>query len=493
MSKEPFELDEELDAALRGLGLPEAAAPLATGAEILARATALSPVAAGLAGWKLAAVLAVAVGLGAGGGVLGAALWMVGGSSPDAPDHADMIEEEPGSGGFTEPGAREDGASLRAGEATTGDVADEAPADDQEQQVGAPAVADLTDEIAPSPTRDPRDPGRRGGASMPTDKRLAAWTIEERAGQEPPHPQPGSAESDPSPAEKVSAATAPEVATPPAHPEGGDVDAGASPGLSPDPTPAGGAEAAPGLLLSSRDASPEEERSLGDLDENALPAPLPEEDLALADLDIEEIDPDELRVPEDALGGDTTTTHRLAHAARTHLDIDVGGTGVIAPNAPEQGPRAGMVGAFTLSRRLRAPTGPSPVVAGVAHLSVLAGAGKARLAPGLSGRAGWSWETGSTRFDLGWSLTGRYLSKDLGPPQSAAQSEMPAQDRPAGPAGETGLNLSTGPWLGGSFGLASGLRLHTGASAELSLGPGGRPTPWVGLLIGVDLPVGGKG
>ncbi len=56
------ERDEELDAMLGALGTPELAKPEASPAEILGRAALLAPAPAGLAGWKLAAVLTVAIG-----------------------------------------------------------------------------------------------------------------------------------------------------------------------------------------------------------------------------------------------------------------------------------------------------------------------------------------------------------------------------------------------------------------------------------------------
>ena len=61
--------DGALDDLIRGLGTPEAAAPVASAAEILARAGVVAPVVTGLAGWKLAAALSLAVGGGFGLGL----------------------------------------------------------------------------------------------------------------------------------------------------------------------------------------------------------------------------------------------------------------------------------------------------------------------------------------------------------------------------------------------------------------------------------------
>ncbi len=61
--------DDALDDLIRGLGTPEAAAPVASAAEILARAGVVAPVVTGLAGWKLAAALSLAVGGGFGLGL----------------------------------------------------------------------------------------------------------------------------------------------------------------------------------------------------------------------------------------------------------------------------------------------------------------------------------------------------------------------------------------------------------------------------------------
>lgn len=61
--------DDALDAMLASLGTPEGAVPVASSAEILARAAALAPpVAAGLGGWKLAAALLLTLGGGFAGG-----------------------------------------------------------------------------------------------------------------------------------------------------------------------------------------------------------------------------------------------------------------------------------------------------------------------------------------------------------------------------------------------------------------------------------------
>ena len=71
MSDPRWQDDDGLDGMLGDLGLPEGAAPRASAADILQRAATLAPPGRGLAGWKLAAVLAVTL---AGG--VGVGWWM---------------------------------------------------------------------------------------------------------------------------------------------------------------------------------------------------------------------------------------------------------------------------------------------------------------------------------------------------------------------------------------------------------------------------------
>ncbi len=453
----PFDDDDALDAALRQLGSPDGSAPLSSPAEILGRVPAptVPPVAGpvagartllrgGLAGGRLAAAVVLAVGAGFGGGML----TQRGLQSAPEPVAAEAVK----------------------------------PAETEGPAVPTPPLAAASEATGGTQVLD-------SAAAVTTPQPLRS-SARHDAGARPRHCRDAGAlvTAAPVPATGVRGMTADEAR--------------------------GSAELAradlAGVISGGVASVPEVMRN--DEESGSVPSPMSEAPAESEDPSAVALSPRATRKP--ARGEAPAVVERERPGSAGPPVVLTAGLGAALSRLPPQLDREdglpaeapeSRVGPFAAVGATWRGTGAPRV--GYAGLAVEGGRlyaeDHALTSAGVAATAGVSWERAALRADLGGTLGLRTVwghppgdpardeadagtVADAGDPDPATESRDRGED-------VRGSRLSLGPTLGLALGTAGSTRWSLQVAPQVALARAARPSPWVQLSLGCELPVFGDG